>query len=66
MIAITQCKLKNANIKMEIVRNGERKMPAEAGGGSPVESRSITPQGGEAVAFPSGRPRASNPVGDIT
>ena len=60
-----QCKLKNANIKMEIVRIGERKklmvgllgypaacrgyiadLPAQAGGVSPVESQSITPQGG--------------------
>jgi len=35
-------------------------------GGSPVESRSITPQGGEALALPFGRPRRSNPVVDIT
>jgi hypothetical protein len=35
-------------------------------GVSPVESRSITPQGGEAVALPFGRPRGSNPVVDIT
>ena len=32
----------------------------------PVESRSITPQGGEAVALTFGRPRGSNPVVDIT
>ena len=35
-------------------------------GVSPVESRSITPQGGEAVALPFGRARGSNPVVDIT
>ena len=35
-------------------------------GVSPVKSRSITPQGGEAVALSFGRPRGSNPVGDIT
>ncbi len=32
----------------------------------PVESRSITPQGGESVALPFGRPWGSNPVVDIT
>jgi len=35
-------------------------------GVSPVESWSITPQGGEAVALPFGRARGSNPVVDIT
>ncbi len=38
----------------------------ETDGVSPVESRSITPQGGEAVALSFGRPRDSNPVVDIT
>ncbi|MCZ6451886.1 MAG: hypothetical protein O6918_13625, partial [Deltaproteobacteria bacterium] len=32
-------------------------------GVSPVESRSITPQGGEAVALPFGRPRGMKPRG---
>ena len=35
-------------------------------GGSPVKSRSIIPQGGEAVALPFDRPRGSNLVVDIT
>jgi len=35
-------------------------------GVSPVELRSITPQGGEAVALPFGRPRGLNPAFDIT
>ncbi len=35
-------------------------------GVSPVESRSITPQGREAVALPFGQPRGPNPVVDIT
>jgi hypothetical protein len=35
-------------------------------GVSPVESRSITPQGGEAAALPFGQLRGSNPVVDIT
>ncbi len=33
----------------------------KADGGSPVESRSITPQGGEAVALPFGRTRGFKP-----
>ncbi len=35
-------------------------------GVSPVELRSITPQGGDAIALPFGRPRGLNPVVDIT
>ncbi len=35
-------------------------------GVSPVESRSITPQEGDAVALPFGQPRGLNPVVDIT
>ncbi len=38
----------------------------KADGISPVESRSVTPQGGEALALPFGRPGGSNPVVDIT
>ena len=34
--------------------------------GFPVELRSITLQGGEALALPFGRPRGSTPVVDIT
>ncbi len=47
-------------------RGHETDLPAQAGGVSHVELRSITPQGGEAVALPIGRPRDSNPVVDIT
>ncbi len=41
-------------------------LPAQAGRVSPVESRSIPPQGGESVALPFGRPLGSNPVVAIT